>query len=223
MSMASKKKPVAKKSAKKAGAKKTAKKVGAKKTAKKAGAKKTPAAPNQFDGHQSVSPASYAWPAHKKSLDLDALAGAYRGGGEATAHPVTGEQMAEVSHDGLRGDDEIRRVDDDKGVAPCRLVDHGEGRYSLCLDDFRMPALKAFHARGLAGNGYTWEALADAVVRLRRPELVTGLSYDSESSMFVAIGTKPTLMGLAHLIQEVIKSGPLLEKAIAAADPDRLE
>jgi hypothetical protein len=201
---------------KKTAAKKTAtKKTATKKTAtKKTAAKKTAAKKTATRALPSLTP--------KKSLDLSALAASYRDG-DAMAHPVTAEQMVEVSHDGLRGDDSILHVEDDADVAPCRLVDHGEGRYSLCLDDFRMPRVALFDERGLQGGGYTWEALADSLARLRRPELVDGLSYDSEAGMFVAIGTRPTLIALAHLLQEAMDDEALLRAALDAADPDRLE
>ena len=208
--------------AKKAGAKKTP----AKKTAKKTPTKKTPPkkTPTKKTAKKAPAKKGSERPSltPKKSLDLAALAAAYRDG-DALAHPVTAEQMAEVSKDGLRSDDSILHVEDDADVAPCRLVDHGEGRYSLCLDDFRMPRVALFDERGLQGGGYTWEALSDSLARLRRPELVGGLSYDSEAGMFVAIGTRPTLVALAHLIQEAMQDETLLRAALDAADPDRLE
>jgi hypothetical protein len=232
-----KKAPAKKAPAKKAPTKKTAKKTGAKKApAKKTGAKKAPAkkapakkapakktgakkAPAKKTAKKTRQPPSLT---PRRSLDLSALAAAYRDG-DALAHPVTAEQMAEVRKDGLRSDDSILHVEDDADVAPCRLVDHGEGRYSLCLDDFRMPRVALFDERGLQGGGYTWEALSDSLARLRRPELVGGLTYDSEAGMFVAIGTRPTLVALAHLIQEAMEDETLLRAALDTADPDRLE
>ncbi len=139
------------------------------------------------------------------------------------AHAITAEQMNEVSHDGLRGDGSILHVEDNAVVAPCRLVDHGEGQFSLCLDDSRMPELALFNERGLSGNGYTWEAVADSLVRVRRPELTNGLNYDSEAGMFVALGTRPVLVALAQLLQEALDDHQLLKAAIDAADPDSLE
>ena len=223
------KKPAAKKAAKKPAAKKAAKKTAAGKTAKKPAAKKATSTTTK-QGTAPVASAKAATPVvghilpgTRKPLDLSSLAASYRDGGDAMAHPVTAEQMAEVSHDGLRGDSTILHVEDDAGLAPCRLVDHGEGRYSLCLDDFRMPKVAIFDERGLQGGGYTWEAVADSLARLRRPELVDGVGYDSEASMFVAIGTRPTLIALAHLIQEALDDETLLRAAVDAADPDRLE
>ncbi len=220
------KKAAPKKATKKPAAKKTAaKKTAPKKTApKKTATKKTAAKPTtRPTSTSSAAPQDYVLP-QRKSLDLASLAASYRDGGDALAHPVTAEQMDEVSHDGLRGDDGvIRHVDDDGDVAPCRLVDHGEGRFSLCLDDFRMPSVPLFDERGLQGGGYTWEAIADSLIRLRRPELVAGVSYDTEASMFVAMGTRPTMVALAHLLQEALNDEDLLRAAVDAADPDRLE
>ena len=150
------------------------------------------------------------------------MSASYRGD-NALAHAITAEQMNEVSHDGLRGVESILHVEENAEVAPCRLVDHGEGQYSLCLDDAKMPEVALFNDRGLSGNGYTWQAVADSLVRLRRPELANGLNYDSEAGMFVALGTRPILIALAHLLQEALDDQKLLKAAVEAADPDNLE
>jgi hypothetical protein len=227
---AAKKAPAKKAPAKKTTAKKTTatKKAPAKKkaSAKPAATKKTTATKNAASAPTASAAAAsqdYVLPV-RRPLDVASLSASYRDGGDAMAHPVTSEQMDEVRTDGLRGDDGvIRHVDDDSDVAPCRLVDHGEGRYSLCLDDYRMPSVALFDERGLQGGGYTWEAIADSLMRLRRPELVSGVSYDTESSMFVAMGTRPTMLALAHLLQEALNDEALLRAAVDAADPDRLE
>jgi hypothetical protein len=108
-------------------------------------------------------------------------------------------------------------------VAPCRLVDHGEGRFSLCFDDNRMPRVPLFDSRGLAGNGYTWEAVVDALVRLRRPDLADSFGTDSETAMFVATGSRATLVALAGLLRTALADETLLKTALDAASPDRLE
>jgi hypothetical protein len=123
---------------------------------------------------------------------------------------------------GLRADGEILHVEESE-LSPCRLVDHGAGRYSLCLDDFRMPQLPLFEERGLQGGGYTWDAVVDSLVRLRRPDLAPDLTYDSEAGMFVALGSRETLRVVARLIQEAIASPAVLREAVDHADPDRLE
>jgi hypothetical protein len=111
-----------------------------------------------------------------------------------------------------------RSIDD---FAPLRLVDHGDGRLSLCFDDFRMPAIALFDERGLQGGGYTWEAVAASLVKMRAPDL--GLKYDSEAGMFVAIGSRDALRAVAGLLQEAMLDPALMRQALDRADPDRLE
>jgi hypothetical protein len=143
-------------------------------------------------------------------------------GEDLSHHPVSMRLMNEVAHEGLRGDGEILHVEENE-FAPCRLVDHGEGRFSLCLDDFRMPDVPLFHERGLQGGGYTWEAVVDSLVRQRRPDLEPDLAFDSEAGMFVALGSRDTLRAVSKLIQEAIRNPAVLQEAVDAADPDRLE
>ncbi len=114
----------------------------------------------------------------------------------------------------------LAAVDD---LAPCRMVDHGCGRFSLCLDDFRMPRLPQFLRLGLAGNGYTWEALAGALVRLRHPEVQDRIAFASERSMFVAVGARTDLVVVALLLRAALADPALLQTAIDAAASDRLE
>ncbi|MDP2343138.1 MAG: Imm51 family immunity protein [Deltaproteobacteria bacterium] len=209
-------KKAAKKATKKAPAKKAAKKAPAKKPPQKAPTKKAPPASSSSSEQHVI-----ALPAKKRSLDLNSLAASYKGG-DAMAHAVTSEQMHEMKEEGLRSDGEILGVED-TDVAPCRLVDHGEGRFSLCFDDFKMPELPLFEERGLQGGGYTWEAIADSLLRLRRPDMVDQVSYDSEAGMFVAVGNRPSLIVVARLLQEALADPALLKTAVDAADPDRLE
>jgi hypothetical protein len=206
---AAKKAPAKKKAGKKA-AKKPAKKA-AKKPAKKAKAAKKAPAKN--------APAKKA-PAKKASVTAEASS-AYKGP-NLTHHPASLRQMEQVAHEGLRADGEILHVDE-ADVSPCRLVDHGEGRYSLCLDDFRMPDVPLFDERGLQGGGYTWEGVAKSLVHLRRPDLEADLTYDSEAGMFVALGSRVSLRVVAKLIQEAIADPALLKQAVDSADPDSLE
>jgi hypothetical protein len=109
------------------------------------------------------------------------------------------------------------------GIEPLRLVDHGSARFSLCLDDFRMPDVDAFRARGLAGTGHTWQALAQSLVAWQRPDLVSELAYDSEPSLFVAEGARPALEALARLLQNALGDPALLGGALDRANPDTLD
>jgi cell wall-associated NlpC family hydrolase len=202
-----------KKATKKSTAKRAAKKATKKSTAKRA-TKKATKKSNATRATKSNAKNATRRTAAKKPA-------AIVGGAEATAHAVTGEVMAGLRTEGLRAESVIAAAVDD--VAPCRLVDHGEGRFSLCFDDFRMPRVPMFDERGLAGNGYTWEAIVDALVRKRRSDLVDQIGYDSESAMFVATGARATLLVVAELVRQVIADESLLKSTLDSADPDRLE
>lgn len=221
--MAAKKK-AAKKTTKKATKKATKKKPAAKKkTAKKQAAKKKKAAPKKAKRHavegKGVSDAGFAvaLPGRKTI----SVASAYKGD-NLDHHPVSKRDMESVRGEGLRGDGEILHVEESE-LAPCRLVDHGEGRFSLCFDDFRMPQVPLFESRGLQGGGYTWEAVVSSLVKLKRPDLESDLTYDSEAGMFVALGSRESLKAVATLIQKAISDPALLRDAVDHADPDRLE
>jgi len=86
-----------------------------------------------------------------------------------------------------------------------------------------MPQVPLFDARGLQGGGYTWEAVVSSLVKLKRPDLEPDLTYDSEAGMFVALGSRESLRGVAALIQKAIADPALLREAVDHADPDRLE
>lgn len=232
---AAKKKPAAKakKPAKKTAAKKKpAKKAAAKKAAaKKAAAKKKPAANAKAKAKakkhavagKGVSDAGFAvsLPGRKTIGKTISIASAYKGD-NLDHHPVSKRDMESVRSEGLRADGEILHVEESE-FAPCRLVDHGEGRFSLCFDDFRMPSVPLFESRGLQGGGYTWEAVVSSLVKLKRPDLEPDLTYDSEAGMFVALGSRESLKGVATLIQKAIADPALLRDAVDHADPDRLE
>ena len=228
--MAAKKKSKAKAKAapkaKKAAPKKAAKRAAPKQKAASKKAAPKQAAPKQAAPKQAAPKhvaAKKAAPAQRSNVVQKAASdmGAYKGA-NLDHHPVSKRDIDAVAREGLRGDGEILHVEEAEFM-PCRLVDHGEGRFSLCFDDFRMPALALFEERGLQGGGYTWEAVVSSLVKLRRPDLEPDLTYDSESGMFVALGARESLRVVAKLIQQAIASDSMLQQAVDAADPDRLE
>lgn len=190
---------------------------------KKAAAKKAPpkkkAAKKHAVAGKSASDAGFAIALPgRKTINI---ASAYKGD-NLDHHPVSKRDMDAVRSEGLRSDGEILHVEESEFM-PCRLVDHGEGRFSLCFDDFRMPQIPLFETRGLQGGGYTWEAVVSSLVKLKRPDLESDLTYDSEAGMFVALGSRASLKGVATLIQKAIADPALLRDAVDHADPDRLE
>ena len=192
--------------------------------AKKSTAKKSPVkkSPVKNAGLSSSKPTAAARSIQQRALKLPARAAA---SDPAAASPPQGATAPGegAKREGLSTQDDVVGAEAANDVAPCRLVDHGEGRFSLCFDDFKMPELALFTERGLQGGGYTWECVADSLVRIRRPDLGEQLSYDSEASMFVAVGNRPSLMVVARLLQESLSDARVLKAALDAADPDRLE
>ena len=208
-----KKRSTAGKATKPAAKKPAAKKPAAKKPAAKKPAAKKPAAKKPA----AKKPAAMKPAAMKPA----AAAGLARDPG-VPQHPVTPQQMAAVAAQGLRSDGEILQVEVAE-VAPCRLVDHGGGRYSLCFDDYAMPEVPLFAQLGLQGGGYTWEAVVHSLVKRRYPALAAELAYDSEAGMFVAIGSRAALVTVAKLIQAALADPLVLRTAVESADPDSLE
>lgn len=115
--------------------------------------------------------------------------------------------------------------------APLLLVEHdhdgASSRYSIILDPYgpiHKSTHEAFEARGLEAFGYAWHGVADALVRLRAPEIADRVKFDPESSMFAAYGNdRDALLRLAQLIREAADHPELLEEAIENADPNLLD
>jgi hypothetical protein len=110
-----------------------------------------------------------------------------------------------------------------RAFAPCRLVPHEDGSYSLCFDAFE--ATQAiFEEMGWDGGGYSWHGVVDALVQLKAPDLQEKLDYDPEASMFVALSEdQEALAQVAGLIREAIDDPTILREAIENADPDLMD
>lgn len=107
--------------------------------------------------------------------------------------------------------------------APCTLVEHDDGNYSLCFTDFNATA-DTFEEMDQEGGGYGWHGVVDALVRMKAPKLQKQLDYDPEGSMFVALSDdKDVLKKVAELIRAAIADPKLLKQAIKKADPDLMD
>jgi hypothetical protein len=219
--MQRKKKPASKKStSKKPTSKKptskTAGKTKPKSSSKAAGATKSKSATSKSSAKTRRAPRRGSVPKRSKARSSPQLvrnrtsrARDPSSNGVASAKVATTSVLASAAH-----------VDE---FAPCRLVDHGAGRFSLCLDDFGMPdnVDELFDERGLQGGGYTWQGVAESLVRMRAPGLE--VKYDSEAGMFVALGSREALRTVAGLLREAMRDPALMREALDRADPDRLE
>jgi hypothetical protein len=107
--------------------------------------------------------------------------------------------------------------------APCTLVEHDDGTYSLCFSDFDL-AEDTFEEMDQEAGGYAWHGVVDALVRLKAPRLRKEVDYDPESSMFAAYSkSKDALKAVAELIRAAIADRKLLREAIENADPDLMD
>ena len=110
-----------------------------------------------------------------------------------------------------------------KGFAPCQLVEHDDGTYSLIFTDFDTTQ-PTFEELGQEGGGYGWHGVVDALIRMRKLKLGKKVGFDPESSMFAAYGKdKDALQQVADLIREAVADPKLLKKAIENADPDLMD
>jgi hypothetical protein len=100
--------------------------------------------------------------------------------------------------------------------------DHRPGSYCLMMSDSDMgPADDVFEECGQNSNGYGWEGVARSALRVRAPELVDRVSFDSEAGTFVAHAEDPeVLRSLGALLQRAWQDESLLRQFIEAGDPE---
>ncbi|GHU65724.1 hypothetical protein AGMMS49983_13940 [Clostridia bacterium] len=93
-----------------------------------------------------------------------------------------------------------------KKIAPFRLVDL-DGVWSICLDagDYKQDMMKQ---KGLLGNGYDWEKIAQSFIEANMPEIFEALSFDSEAGMFsVQSKNKAHLKRFAEVFKAACERG----------------
>ena len=110
-------------------------------------------------------------------------------------------------------------MDEAAEFAPCRLVAHQDGSFSLLFLDFAVT--DRFEQMGRLGNGYAWQSVIEYLVATNEPALSDKIRYDSEADMFVAVSRdRSTLKQLAALIRQAIGDPAMLGQAISNAEPD---
>jgi hypothetical protein len=107
--------------------------------------------------------------------------------------------------------------------APCRLVEHEGGTFSLVFDDFDATAA-TFEVMGQEEGGYGWHGVVEALVRMKAPRIAKKLSYDPEASLFAAVSKdRRALATVAGLIRSAMADPQLLREAIENADPELID
>jgi hypothetical protein len=104
-------------------------------------------------------------------------------------------------------------------IEPFVLVETSPGAFSLLLDD--LDELSGpFKAAGHAGNGYSWQAVAQQVVETSLSELEDRIDFDSEANMFCAYSSeREALARLAEVLAEVARSRKRLTQLIGSVSP----
>lgn len=108
-------------------------------------------------------------------------------------------------------------------LAPCQLVEHEDGIYSLVFSNFDATAA-TFEEMDQEGGGYGWHGVIEALVRMKAPRIAKKLNYDPEASMFVVSSKDRKALGtVAGLIRSAIADSQLLREAIEKANPDLMD
>src|ERR1700734_3568613 len=102
---------------------------------------------------------------------------------------------------------------------PLILDETSPGVFSLLLRD--LDSFSAvFEARGHIGNGYSWEAVARAIVESSLAEIEEKIKFDSESDAFVARSAdRAALVKLGEVLAQGARSPKALKKLIAKVPP----
>jgi hypothetical protein len=85
---------------------------------------------------------------------------------------------------------------------PCRYIDYRDGCHGIM-----------YYGKG---GGYNWHAVVEYLVRSRHPDIADAISYDPESSMFVARSEDVNALSqVALLIKEVASDPRLFKEALS--------
>ncbi|MER6594955.1 immunity 51 family protein [Micromonospora purpureochromogenes] len=115
-------------------------------------------------------------------------------------------------------------LDDPATFAPFVLLEYPHAPDTYCLmltDEYMEEVEETFEEAGAEGNGHGWEALAESVVQTREPDLVSDLSFTSESGTFaVNSANLDALRRLASILRPAYHDEALLTAMIRDAGPD---
>lgn len=81
-----------------------------------------------------------------------------------------------------------------------------------------------FEAQGLLGDGCTWQAVVDALVRTNMPSEHSKLEFTCESESLLIMGQDRALLERVEaLVRQAVENDETILRAIADADSDLLE
>jgi hypothetical protein len=98
-------------------------------------------------------------------------------------------------------------TDDQDKWKPARYIDYRDGCHGIM-----------YYGKG---GGYNWHAVIEYLVRSRHPEIADAITYDPESSMFVARSENvDALHQVALLVKEAAEDPAVYRDALAKAKAD---
>ena len=101
-------------------------------------------------------------------------------------------------------------------LAPLSLIETSPGEFSLLLRDLDSAA-GPFVAAGRSGNGYSWQSLAQHMLKSALQDVGDRTELDSEADMFCARSDDQEALGrLGGLLAEAVSNPRQLAKLIAA-------
>ena len=101
------------------------------------------------------------------------------------------------------------------------ILDFEDGRWLLVIRHTDDATYELFETRGLQGGGYTWQAIANALIALHAPELAALVEVDAEAEEMSAYAQdRAALEALSALLVSAAANHELLEAAMLHAGDD---
>lgn len=105
-----------------------------------------------------------------------------------------------------------------------RIIDLYDGWFGLRVASDDQETFDFFEEQGLLGDGCTWQAVVDSLVRASLPDKRTSLEFTCETeSLLVMSEDRALLEGVEILVRQAAEDEETILRAIADADPDLLE
>ena len=109
-------------------------------------------------------------------------------------------------------------------IVDIRLLDLYDDVLGLRVASEDQETFDFFEEQGLLGDGCTWQAIVDALVRAQMPDECDKLEMTCETESLLVISTDRALLERVQaLVREAAQSEEAILRAIADADPDMLE
>jgi hypothetical protein len=104
------------------------------------------------------------------------------------------------------------------------IIDIGDGSFGLRVASQDEETFAFFNDQDLLGDGCTWQAVVDALVRAQMPDEGPQMEFTCEAeSLLIMSQDEALLKRVESLVLQAAQSEEAILDAIANADPDLLE